>query len=100
NPTGAAVILMTAFLVSLFLSTTFSFAWALGVLKPRFAFISDWAERWNEWKAERTREETQRKTDRRKAPKKQVIWTPREVSNPVETVASRAGVKPAPTPAA
>src|SRR5437867_129858 len=31
NPAGSAVILIAAFLVSLFLSTTFSFTWAMGV---------------------------------------------------------------------
>ena len=44
NPAGAAVVLIAAFFVSLFLSTTFSFAWAVGVLQARFAFISEKAE--------------------------------------------------------
>ncbi len=82
NPAGSAVVLVAAFLVSLFLATTFSFAWALEVLKPRFAFVSNWSERWNVRKAEWEREEAQRKAEEKKAPKKQVISTPRETPKP------------------
>src|SRR5205823_3521409 len=53
NPTGTAIVLVTAFLVSLFLSTTFSFAWAIAFLKPRFSFISAISERWTARKERR-----------------------------------------------
>ena len=53
NPAGSAVILIAAFLASLFLATTFSFEWAMGILKPRFAFISAWTERYAAWQEER-----------------------------------------------
>ncbi len=75
NPAGAAVILIAAFFVSLFLSTTFSFAWALGVLKARFQFVSGWVERWEEYQANRARENARRKSEERKAPKKQTLVT-------------------------
>lgn len=73
NPAGSAVILITAFFVSLFLATTFSFAWAMGVLKARFQFVSGWVERWEEYRASRAREDARRKTEERKAPKKQTL---------------------------
>ncbi|HEX4998992.1 MAG TPA: DNA translocase FtsK [Terriglobia bacterium] len=82
NPAGSFVIVIAAFLISLFLATTFSFSWAMSVLKPRFAFVSRWADRYNAWREERVRREAQRKTEEKKAPKKQVIVTPR-VSVPV-----------------
>jgi len=82
NTTGSAVVLLTAFLVSLFLSTTFSFTWALDVLKPRFTFVSRWADRWSEWKAESEREESRRKLEEKKTPKRQLIVTQREQPKP------------------
>src|SRR5262245_51305073 len=78
NPTGSAVILLSLFLVSLFLATTFSFAWAIGVLKPRFAFVSSIADRWADWKQERAHARELRREEERKPPKKQSIVTPRE----------------------
>jgi len=72
NPTGSAVILVSMFLISLFLTTTFSFEWAIGVLKPRFEFVSSISDRWSEWKAERARDRE------RKPAKKQFIVTPRD----------------------
>jgi len=73
NPAGSVVILLAAFLVSLFLTTTFSFAWAMGILKPRFAFISALVERYNEWHETRKLEEARRKSEARKTPKKQML---------------------------
>jgi DNA segregation ATPase FtsK/SpoIIIE, S-DNA-T family len=77
NPAGAVVVLVAAFFVSLFLSTTFSFAWAIDVLKPRFAFVATWAEKWNEWKVSRVRDEEELRVEQKKVPQ-QVISTPRE----------------------
>src|SRR5262245_4429517 len=68
NPGGSAVMLITAFLVSLFLSTTFSFSWAMKVLKPRFAFVSTWSDRYRGWQEERIREKARRKLEKHKAP--------------------------------
>jgi S-DNA-T family DNA segregation ATPase FtsK/SpoIIIE len=73
NPTGTVVILLASFLVSLFLATTFSFSWAITVLKPRFNFVSVFAERWAARKAARAaKAEIERKE---KTPKKQLIIT-------------------------
>ena len=78
NPAGAAVILIAAFFASLFLTTTFSFEWAMGILKPRFAFISAWSERYAAWKEERKLAEALRRSEQRKVPKKQMIAQSRE----------------------
>jgi S-DNA-T family DNA segregation ATPase FtsK/SpoIIIE len=78
NPAGAAILLIAAFLASLFLTTTFSFEWAMSVLKPRFAFISAWAERYAAWKEERKLADARRKAEQRKAPRKQMIAQTKE----------------------
>ena len=66
---------MTSFLVSLLLSTTFSFAWVAQFLKPRFRFVSTISERWAEWKAERALAAQQPEPKKEKTPKKQTIVT-------------------------
>src|SRR5262245_21845162 len=53
NRGGSIVVLLAAFFISLFLSTTFTFAGAIAVLKPRFQFVSNLAERWANWQTER-----------------------------------------------
>jgi S-DNA-T family DNA segregation ATPase FtsK/SpoIIIE len=53
NPAGAAIVLISAFLVSLFLATTFSFARTIAFLKPRLGFVSTLSERWAARKAQR-----------------------------------------------
>ena len=95
NPAGSVVIVIAAFLASLFLATTFSFAWALGILKPRFQFISAWMDRYGEWKEARTAEEAQRKTDERKAPKKQTIAPAKEPAKPKPIIAAPEPVRAA-----
>jgi S-DNA-T family DNA segregation ATPase FtsK/SpoIIIE len=78
NPAGAAILLLAAFFASLFLTTTFSFEWAMSVLKPRFAFISAWAERYAAWKEERKLADARRKAELRKPAKKQMISQTKE----------------------
>jgi S-DNA-T family DNA segregation ATPase FtsK/SpoIIIE len=99
NPAGAVVVLIAAFFVSLFLSTTFSFTWAIGVLKPRFAFVSEWADKWSRWKASRDQEQELQKAEQKKAPKQQMISTPREIVKPV-VVERRPNVEEASRPLA
>jgi DNA segregation ATPase FtsK/SpoIIIE, S-DNA-T family len=54
NPAGAIVILASCFLVSLLLSTTFSFAWAVTLVKPRLRSVCELvAQRWADWQEER-----------------------------------------------
>src|SRR5437762_4871704 len=85
NPAGSVVILTAGLLISLLLATTFSFAWAVTFLKPRFLFVSSMAERWAEWQADRARQkELRRAQQREKSPKRQTIIT--EKSKPAEAV--------------
>ncbi len=80
NRTGTVVVLVSAFLISLLLATKFTIAWAVGILKRRFRFVSAFAERWSQWRAARAIEVEAPK--REKTPKKQTIVT--EKPNPVE----------------
>ncbi len=77
NAPGTVVILITSFLVSLLFATTFSFAWVVGILKPRFQFVSRLSERWAERQAERARERELQSVEpkKEKTPKKQTIIT-------------------------
>jgi S-DNA-T family DNA segregation ATPase FtsK/SpoIIIE len=89
NPTGAAILLLAAFFASLFLTTTFSFEWAMGILKPRFTFISAWMDRYAAWKEERKLADVRRKSEQRKPVKKQTITQAREriaVPEPEEVI--------------
>jgi len=112
NPAGTIIVLVSAFLVSLFLATTFSFAWALEILKPRFRFVSALSERWAERRAERLREKAAREASeskKEKTPKSQTIITEkRELApspygrgwpeGPAEGLASVRRPKPVKTP--
>src|SRR5439155_1157307 len=55
NSTRSVVVLVSVFFVSLFLSTKFSFVGAVAFLQPRFRFVSNLAEQWSAWQAERAR---------------------------------------------
>lgn len=90
NSTGALVLLLSAFLVSLFLSTKFSFAGATAFLKARFRFAAGWSERWSAWKDERVRARAiQAEVKKEKTLKKQSIISERaraaETPAPSET---------------
>lgn len=88
NPAGAVIVLIAAFLLSLLLTTKFSFAWAIAILKPRFRFVSNWSQRWAEWQAERARAQAARAAAKKaKTPKSQTIVAPRaENSSSTETL--------------
>jgi S-DNA-T family DNA segregation ATPase FtsK/SpoIIIE len=87
NPAGTIIVLVSAFLVSLFLATTFSFAWALGILKPRFRFVSALSEQWVERLRRRAAREAEPKKE--KTPKSQTIVT--EKREPAELPPSLSG---------
>src|SRR5206468_872355 len=57
NPAGAVIVLAAAFCLSLFLATTFSFAWAAGILQSRFHFVPALLESWTESKTARLRQD-------------------------------------------
>ena len=81
NGTGSAVVLASAFLISLFLCTKFSFTGTASFLKPRFRFVSRISERWADWKAGRVEQRELRSIDLKKdrALKKQMILTEKPV---------------------
>jgi hypothetical protein len=79
NPAGAAIVLLAAFFASLFLTTTFSFEWALGILRPRFAFVSAWTERYARMEGRtETADVPSDVAEVRKAAKKQMIAQSKE----------------------
>jgi len=88
--------LIAAFLASLFLTTTFSFAWVMGILKPRFSFATAWLNRYRSWQEERKQEESRRKTEERKAPKKQMIAAMKDRIAEPEKPAAAAVIAPEP----
>ena len=77
NSTGSVVVLVSVFFVSLFLSTKFSFAGAVAFLQPRFRFVSNLAEQWSAWQAERARVRAIQRAElkKQKTLKKQTIVT-------------------------
>ena len=84
NGTGSIVVIMAAFLISLFLSTKFSFTTALEFLKPRFRLVSGVVERWAEWQAERARLKASERAEVKKERtlKKQTIVTEEAPAHP------------------
>src|SRR3989441_9014998 len=92
NPAGTVIVLTALFFISLFLSTTFSFTWAAGLLKSRFRFVSMVSERRAERKAARLREKALRESGptKEKTPKSQTIMTEKaelkEIEEPGEVL--------------
>jgi S-DNA-T family DNA segregation ATPase FtsK/SpoIIIE len=65
NPLGAVIVLLSSFLVSLLLATTFSLVRTSDAIKPRLAFINQWRHQliasWEERGKERARRRIQKK---------------------------------------
>src|SRR5262249_22676686 len=99
NPVGAAIVLIAGFFVSLFLATTFSFEWAFGILKTRFASTSNGTGRGTDGKERAESERAQRKAEGKKAPKKQLISPRREAPNPIVAAQTKVAAAP-PVPSA
>lgn len=78
NTPGSLIVLAASFLISLFLATTFSFSWAYEKLAPRFGFVGRLGERYGAWREERRAQRALRRLEERKAPKKQVVITPKD----------------------
>jgi S-DNA-T family DNA segregation ATPase FtsK/SpoIIIE len=92
NPAGTVIVLVSAFLVSLFLATTFSFAWAFAILKPRLSFVSRLSERWAERKARLEQKAAEAAELKREKPiRKQTIVTEKSASPPGTRSASPIG---------
>jgi S-DNA-T family DNA segregation ATPase FtsK/SpoIIIE len=65
NAPGTAVVLIAGFLLSLLLTTTFSFAWFGEFFKSRFHFVSTLSQRWTEWRTAKDVEPRKEKTLKR-----------------------------------
>jgi len=65
NPFGASIVMISAFLVSLLLSTTFSLVRTVDAVKPRLLFIVRWKDQviqsWDERQKERARRRIEKK---------------------------------------
>ena len=77
STTGSIVILLSSILVSLFLTTTFSFSWAVEKLGPKVAFIGELKDRFYAWQELRREEAEMRRAEARRN-RKQIVVTPRE----------------------
>ena len=77
STTGSLVILASSLLVSLFLTTTFSFSWMVEKVGPKFAFIGNLKDRFLDWQEQRHVEAELRRAEERRA-RKQIVMTPRE----------------------
>ena len=77
NPAGSAVTLVSSFLLSLLLATTFSFAGFVAYLKPRLRFVSSFSEGWTSWQANRARDRANQRDEARqeKTWRRQRIFT-------------------------
>jgi len=95
STTGSIIILASTFLVSLFLTTTFSFSWAIAKFGPRFAFVGDLRDRFYAWQEKRREEEEFRRAERKRS-RKQIVVTPKELPAPVVPQATQAPAEPQP----
>ena len=61
NLAGSTVIALTLFIISIYVSTRFSFSTTAAWINRRFAFVGKWRQRWMDWRKERekARERTQ-----------------------------------------
>jgi DNA segregation ATPase FtsK/SpoIIIE, S-DNA-T family len=56
NFAGSLILAMSCLLISLFVSTTFSFSKSIAFFRVRFAFVGLWKERWDAWQRARAKE--------------------------------------------
>ena len=67
NPLGAVIVLVSAFLISVLLATTFSLAHTAEAIQPRLAFIGNWRRQLAESRAERRKERARRRIEKKHA---------------------------------
>ncbi len=97
NIAGAAVITLTALVLSLYLFTTFSFAQARHWFDGPARALAPWLARWSQWRAERRK---LRQEKARRKPKPVPVEAPVRRVPVVEPVVEAAPVEQAPEPAA
>jgi S-DNA-T family DNA segregation ATPase FtsK/SpoIIIE len=91
---GSIIILASSLLISLFLTTTFSFSWAIAKFGPKFAWISGLKDRFQDWQEQRHAEQEFRRAEERRS-RKQIVMTPKETPR-AALPASTAPAPPAP----
>ncbi len=67
NPLGAVIVLISAFLISVLLATTFSLAHTAGAMKHRFAFVGNWRQQLAESRAERRKQRARMRIEKKYA---------------------------------
>ena len=83
NPLGTVIVLISSFLVSLLLATTFSFARTTEALGPRLRFVWVWYRQAVDWWEEQSRARARRRIEKKKA-QATVVATP----EPKQTIRS------------
>ena len=83
NPLGTVIVLISSFLVSLLLATTFSFARTTEALGPRLRFVWVWYRQAVDWWEEQSRARARRRIEKKKA-QATVVATPK----PKQTIRS------------
>ncbi len=66
NPLGTVIVLISSFLVSLLMATTFSFAQTTAFVRPRLQVLTAWRLRAVEWWEDQTRERARRRIELKK----------------------------------
>ena len=77
NRLGATIVVVTAFLSSLFLITRFSFSTTGEFLKQRFGFLQSWQARWNSWREARQKNRLREEVERARVIGKPPVITQR-----------------------
>ena len=67
NPLGAVIVLVSAFLISVLLATTFSLAHTAEAIKPRLAFIGNWRQQLAESRSERRKKRARMRIEKKYA---------------------------------
>jgi S-DNA-T family DNA segregation ATPase FtsK/SpoIIIE len=98
NPAGSVVILLAAFLISLFLATTFSFTWAVEKTRPRLAFAQRFASWYRDWQERRELAALHRRVEERKAARAQLLPAPDEFVEAEREPAAPVAQAPPPPP--
>jgi S-DNA-T family DNA segregation ATPase FtsK/SpoIIIE len=98
NTPGSIIVLVSLFLISLFLATTFSFTWAIETLGPRVAFLSRWRDGFIDWRERRLIQRELRRAEERGAAKQQIVVTPKDPPAPPQQMSAVPETAQAPEP--
>ncbi len=85
NPLGTVIVLVSSFLVSLLLATTFSFAQTTAIVRPRLRFLKTWWRQGVDWLEKQSLERARRRIERKQGQATVVIGPEPEPVQPGET---------------